>query len=53
MNTFILFYKNQSDFKAITQCDDLNVPLQVGLLLESLNAYETETAGLAKAMRSY
>ena len=36
MNTFILFYKNQSDFKAITECDDLDVPLQVGLLLESL-----------------
>lgn len=52
MNTFILFYKNQSDFKAITQYDDLDVPLQVGLLLESLNAFETETAGLARAMRA-
>ena len=52
MNTFILFYKNQSDFRAITQYDDLDVLLQVGLLLESLDAFETETAGLAKAMRS-
>ena len=52
MNTFILFYKNRSDFKAITQYDDLDVPLQVGLLLESSNAFETETAGLTKAMRS-
>ena len=25
MNTFILFYKNQSDFKAITEYDDLDV----------------------------
>ena len=52
MNTFILFYKNQSDFKAITEYDDLDVPLQVGLLLESLDAFEQETAGLAEAMKS-
>ncbi len=52
MNTFILFYKNQSDFKAITEYDDLDVPLQVGLLLESLYAFEAETAGLAEAMKS-
>ena len=52
MNTFILFYKNQSDFKAITEYDDLDVPLQVGLLLESLDAFEQETAGLAEAMQS-
>ena len=52
MNTFILFYKNRSDFKAITQYDDLDVPLQVGLLLESSNAFETETAGPARAMLS-
>ena len=52
MNTFILFYKNQSDFKAITEYDDLDVPLQVGLLLESLDAFEAETAGLAEAMKS-
>ena len=52
MNTFIIFYKNQSDFKAITEYDDLDVPLQVGLLLESLDAFETETAGLAEAMKS-
>ena len=52
MNTFILFYKNQSDFKAITKYDDLDVPLQVGLLLESLYAFEEETAGLAEAMKS-
>ena len=52
MNTFIVFYKNQSDFKAITQYDDLDVPLQVGLLLESLDAFETETTGLAKSMSS-
>ena len=52
MNTFILFYKNQSDFKAITQYDDLDVPLQVGLLLESLDAFEAETAGLAEAMKN-
>ena len=50
MNTFIVFYKNQADFKAITQYDDLDVPLQVGLLLQSLDAFETETAGLAEAM---
>ena len=52
LNTFIIFYKNQSDFKAITEYDDLDVPLQVGLLLESLDAFETETAGLAEAMKS-
>ena len=52
MNTFILFYKNQSDFKAITEYDDLDVPLQVGLLLESLDAFEQETAGRAEAMQS-
>ena len=52
MNTFILFYQNRSDFKAITQYDDLDVPLQVGLLLESSNAFETETAGPARAMLS-
>ena len=52
MNTFIVFYKNQSDFKALTQYDDLDVPLQVGLLLESLDAFEVETAGLADAMKS-
>ena len=51
MNTFILFYKNQSDFKAIIEYDDLDVPLQVGLLLESLDAFEEETAGLAEAMK--
>ena len=27
-------------------------PLQVGLLLESLDAFEQETAGLAEAMKS-
>ena len=52
MNTFIVFYKNQADFKAITQYDDLDVPLQVDLLLQSLDAFETETAGLAEAMKS-
>ena len=52
MNTFILFYKNQSDFKAITEYDDLDVPLQVGLLLQSLDAFEVETAGLAEAMKN-
>jgi hypothetical protein len=52
MNTFILFYKNQSAFKAITEYDDLDVPLQVGLLLESLDAFEPETDGLAEAMKS-
>ena len=52
MNTFILFYKNQSDFKAITEYDDLDVPLQVGLLLDNLDAFEQETAGLAEAMKS-
>ena len=52
MNTFILFYKNQSDFKAITEYEDLDVPLQVGLLLESLDAFEAETAGRAEAMQS-
>ena len=52
MNTFILFYKNQSDCKAITEYDDLDVPLQVGLLLESLDAFEQETAGRAEAMQS-
>ena len=51
MNTFIVFYKNQADFKAITQYDDLDVPLQVGLLLQSLDAFESETAGLAEAMK--
>ena len=51
MNTFIVFYKNQADFKAITQYDDLDVPLQVGLLLQSLDALESETAGLAEAMK--
>ena len=51
MNTFIVFYKNQADFKAITQYDDLDVPLQVGLLLQSLDAFEAETAGLAQAMK--
>ena len=52
MNTFILFYKNQSEFEAITEYDDLDVSLQVGLLLESLEAFEAETAGLAEAMQS-
>ena len=52
MNTFILFYKNQSAFKAITEYDDLDVPLQVGLLLESLDAFEPETDGRAEAMQS-
>ena len=52
LNTFILFDKNQSAFKAITEYDDLDVPLQVGLLLESLDAFEPETAGLAEAMQS-
>ncbi len=52
MNTFILFYKNQSAFKAITEYDDLDVPLQVGLLLDNLDAFEQETAGLAEAMKS-
>ena len=42
----------QSDLRAITQYDDLDALLQLGLLLESLDAFETETAGLAKAMRS-
>ena len=51
MNTFILFYKNQSAFKAITEYDDLDVPLQVGLLLESLDAFEQETDGRAEAMK--
>ena len=52
MNTFILFYKNQSEFEAITEYDDLDVSLQVGLLLESLEAFEAETAGRAEAMQS-
>ena len=52
MNTFLLFYKNQSDFKAIAEYDDLDVPLQVGLLLESLDAFEAETSGLAEAMKA-
>ena len=52
MNTFILFYKNQSEFEAITEYDDLDVSLQVGLLLESLDAFEAETAGRAEAMQS-
>ena len=52
LNTFILFDKNQSAFKAITEYDDLDVPLQVGLLLESLDAFEPETDGLAEAMKS-
>ena len=52
MNTFIIFYKNQSDFKALTEYDDLDVPLQVGLLLLSLDAFEMETAGLAEAMKN-
>ena len=52
MNTFILFDKNQSEFEAITEYVDLDVPLQVGLLLESLEAFEAETAGLAEAMQS-
>jgi hypothetical protein len=52
MNTFILFYKNQSAFKAITEYDDLDVPLQVGLLLDNLDAFEQETAGLVEAMKS-
>ena len=52
LNTFILFDKNQSEFEAITEYVDLDVPLQVGLLLESLDAFETETAGLAEAMKS-
>ena len=30
LNTFILFDKNQSEFEAITEYDDLDVPLQVG-----------------------
>ena len=30
LNTFILFYKNQSEFEAITEYDDLDVSLQVG-----------------------
>ena len=51
MNTFILFDKNQSAFKAITEYDDLDVPLQVGLLLESLDAFEPETDGRAEAMK--
>ena len=50
MNHFIVFYKNQSDFRAITDYDDFDVPLQVGLLLESLDAFEAETTGLAEAM---
>ena len=52
MNTFILFCKNQSDFKAITEYDDLDVLLQVGLLLDNLDAFEQETAGLAEVMKS-
>ena len=32
--------------------DDLDVPLQAGLLLESLDAFEAEIAGLAEAMKS-
>ena len=52
LNTFILFDKNQSAFKAITEYDDLDVPLQVGLLLESLDAFEPETDGRAEAMKS-
>ena len=52
MNTFIQFYKNQSDFKAITQYEDLGVPLPVGLLLDSLDVFETETTSLAEAMKS-
>ena len=52
LNTFILFYKNQSDCKAITEYDDLDVSLQVGVLLESLDAFEAETAGRAEAMQS-
>ena len=52
MNTFILFYKNQSEFEAITEYDDLDVPLQAGVLLESLEAFEAETAGRAEAMQS-
>ena len=32
LNTFILFDKNQSEFEAITEYVDLDVPLQVGLL---------------------
>ena len=42
----------QSEFEAITEYDDLDVPLQAGLLLESLDAFEAEIAGLAEAMQS-
>ena len=52
LNTFILFDKNQSEFEAITEYDDLDVPLQAGLLLESLDAFEAEIAGRAEAMQS-
>ena len=52
LNTFIPFDKNQSEFEAITEYDDLDVPLQVGLLLESLEAFEAEIAGRAEAMQS-
>ena len=50
MNTFIVFYQNQPDYRAITEYDDLDVPLQVGLLLESLYASGAETTGLAEVM---
>ena len=50
MNTFIVFYQNQPDYRAITEYDDRDVPLQVGLLLESLYASGAETTGLAEVM---
>ena len=52
MNTFIIFYKNQADFKAITEYNHLEVPQQIGLLLNSLDTFEHQTAGLATAMTS-
>ena len=49
MKTFIASCKNQSDLRAITGCDGLDVPRQVGRLPESLDAFEQETTGLAEA----
>ena len=49
MKTFIASCRNQSDFRATTGCDDLDVPRQVGRMPESLDAFEQETTGLAEA----
>ena len=49
MKTFIASCRNQSDLRAITECDGHDVPRQVGRLPESPDAFEQETTGLAGA----